>query len=74
MWITSDGHVTPCCNLHDPRQISLGDAFEDRLEDIWHSRSYSDFRSDYRADKVEACRSCPVHYGQFKTYTYSAKE
>ncbi len=74
MWITSDGHVTPCCNLHDPRQISLGDAFENRIEDIWHGQQYSEFRSDYRADKVDACRSCPVHYGQFKTYTYSYEE
>jgi len=70
MWITSDGHVTPCCNLHDPRQISLGDAFKNRVADIWLSPEYEDFRAKYRADKVEACRSCPVHYGQFKTYTY----
>lgn len=69
MWITSDGHVTPCCNLHDPRQISLGNAFEDRLMDIWLGPSYREFRDDYRAEKVAACRSCPVHYGQFKTYT-----
>jgi radical SAM protein with 4Fe4S-binding SPASM domain len=71
MWITSDGNATPCCNLHDPRQISLGDAFENRLEDIWLGRDYEDFRANYRANKVDACRSCPVHYGQFKTYTYS---
>lgn len=71
MWITSDGNVTPCCNLHDPRQITLGHAFEKSLEDIWLGPDYRAFRTRYRADKVDACRSCPVHYGQFKTYTYS---
>jgi MoaA/NifB/PqqE/SkfB family radical SAM enzyme len=69
-WITADGAVTPCCNLHDPRQIRLGDAFRDRLDEIWLGPSYEEFRADYRANSVEACRSCPVHYGQFKSYRY----
>jgi MoaA/NifB/PqqE/SkfB family radical SAM enzyme len=69
-WITADGAVTPCCNLHDPRQINFGDAFRDRLEDIWLGSSYADFRARYRENQVDACRSCPVHYGQFKSYRY----
>lgn len=69
-WITSDGHVTPCCNLHDPRQISFGNAFEKPLADIWLGEAYQTFRAEYRADRVEECRRCPVHYGRFKTYTY----
>ena len=71
-WITADGVVTPCCNLHDPRQINFGNAFRDRLEEIWLGPSYTEFRERYRADTVDACRTCPVHYGQFKSYRYQA--
>lgn len=73
-WITADGAVTPCCNLHDPRQIRFGDAFRDRLDQIWLGPEYEEFRARYRADAVDACRSCPVHYGQFKSYRYEATE
>lgn len=73
-WITADGHVTPCCNLHDPRQISLGNAFERPLDEIWLGEAYRKFREDYRADRVDACRKCPVHYGRFKTYAYTSEK
>jgi len=69
-WITADGHVTPCCNLHDPRQISFGNAFEKPLGDIWLGEEYDAFRARYRANEVAECRRCPVHYGRFKTYAY----
>ncbi len=69
-WITADGHVTPCCNLHDPRQISFGNAFEKSLQEIWLGEAYQAFRAQYRANQVDACRKCPVHYGRFKTYAY----
>lgn len=71
-WITADGHVTPCCNLHDPRQVSLGNAFEGGLDEIWLGERYQAFRREYRCDNIEACRSCPIHYGKFKTYTYES--
>jgi len=71
-WITADGVVTPCCNLHDPRQINFGNAFRDRLEEIWLGPSYTEFRERYRADAVDACKTCPVHFGQFKSYRYQA--
>ena len=69
-WITAAGDVTPCCNLHDPRHIRFGDAFREPLASIWRGRAYADFRARYRADAVAACRTCPVHYGQFKSYRY----
>lgn len=69
-WITANGHVTPCCNLHDPRQLSLGNAFVRPLQSIWLGEDYQNFRARYQAGKVEACQSCPVHYGRFKTYSY----
>jgi MoaA/NifB/PqqE/SkfB family radical SAM enzyme len=71
-WITADGAVTPCCNLHDPRQINFGNAFRDRLDQIWLGASYTEFRERYRENAIEACRSCPVNYGQFKSYRYQA--
>jgi radical SAM protein with 4Fe4S-binding SPASM domain len=66
--------VTPCCNLHDPRQLSFGNAFERPLDEIWLGEAYQKFRADYRADRVDACRKCPVHYGRFKTYAYKSEE
>jgi len=70
IWITADGHVTPCCNLHDPRQVTLGNAFERPVSEIWLGDSYRNFRDKYRCNEVEACRTCPINYGQFKSYTY----
>jgi MoaA/NifB/PqqE/SkfB family radical SAM enzyme len=70
IWITADGHATPCCNLHDPRQVSFGNVFERPLDEVWLGERYRDFRRRYRADQVDWCRSCPVHYGRFKSYTY----
>ncbi len=69
-WITAAGEVTPCCNLHDSRQIRFGNAFTEPLAAIWLNEAYGEFRKTYRAGGTAACRSCPVHYGQFKTYTY----
>jgi len=69
-WITSDGHVTPCCNLHDPRHISFGNAFAAPLDEIWLGERYQAFRDRYRANDVPECRACAVHYGLFKTYAY----
>ena len=69
-WITADGEVTPCCNLHDPRQVRFGNAFRERLDRIWLSEAYQDFRARYRRNAVPECRSCPVNYGRFKMYPY----
>jgi radical SAM protein with 4Fe4S-binding SPASM domain len=69
-WITADGEVTPCCNLHDPRQIRFGNAFTEPLATVWLNDAYREFRVRYRADAVTACHTCPVHWGRFKSYTY----
>jgi radical SAM protein with 4Fe4S-binding SPASM domain len=71
-WITAGGEMTPCCNLHDPRQISFGNAFRTPVAKLWLNRDYQEFRRRYRQNAVEACRSCPVHLGQFKSYAYQA--
>jgi MoaA/NifB/PqqE/SkfB family radical SAM enzyme len=70
IWITAAGQVTPCCNLHDPRQVTLGNAFERPLGEIWLGEAYGSFRERYRRNEIEACRTCPINYGQFKAYTY----
>ena len=69
-WITASGDVTPCCNLHDPRQIRLGNAFQAPLDSIWLGEDYERFRGRYRADTVAECQTCPVHCGRFKSYPY----
>lgn len=72
-WITAAGDVTPCCNLHDPRQIRLGDAFRDGLDTIWLGPAYAAFRARYRNNTVDACHTCPVNYGLFKSYRYGRR-
>lgn len=70
IWITADGHATPCCNIHDHRQMDLGNVFEQPLEYVWLADKYTQFRADYQRNDVTICQSCPVNYGVFKTYTY----
>ncbi|PYR75143.1 MAG: hypothetical protein DMF87_21130 [Acidobacteria bacterium] len=70
IWITADGHVTPCCNLHDPRQLTLGTVFGRPVGEVWLGPQYESFREKYRRNEVDACQTCPINYGQFKSYTY----
>lgn len=67
MWITSNGRVAPCFNLHDPRDTRLGLALKESLPDIWGGAKFEKFRKQYRCGEVEACKTCPGHYGAFFT-------
>jgi|GEM_PF-6791736 len=70
IWITANGYITPCCNMHNYNEINFGTAFSNDIYSLWLSESYKNFRIDYLLDKVNACQTCPMHYGNFKTYKY----
>lgn len=63
MWhscvITWDGKVVPCCFDKDAHYV-LGEASKERFDEIWHSRSYNDFRKMLLGSRteIEMCKNC----------------
>ncbi len=63
-YVTYDGYVTPCCNLADPRDINLGNLFEESFNEIWNSPKLRDFRSRLASNNPpEVCKTCPMFTG-----------
>lgn len=59
VYVTAEGHVTPCCNCPDARILSFGNIFKKPFREIWNGREYKVFRKALRADKPSICRLCP---------------
>jgi radical SAM protein with 4Fe4S-binding SPASM domain len=58
-YVTVEGHVTPCCNYGDSRELKLGDVHERSGREIWNDEPYRDFRRRLLAgDLPDKCRSC----------------
>ena len=58
-YVTVEGHVTPCCNYFDSRELSLGNAFEQSGAEIWNGPAYREFRKRILAgDLPDKCRTC----------------
>ena len=57
-FVTSDGYVTPCCGMMDPRQFNLGNINEQGFGDIWRGPAYRELRRRILAnDLPPACRA-----------------
>jgi radical SAM protein with 4Fe4S-binding SPASM domain len=58
-YVTAEGHVTPCCNYADSRELCLGDVHEKSGAEIWNDAPYREFRrrlmSGDLPDKCERC-------------------
>ncbi len=58
-YVTVEGHVTPCCNYFDERELSLGNVFEQSGEEIWNGEPYKRFRREllngHLPSKCETC-------------------
>jgi len=57
--INSDGNIVPCCcDYFSIRK--MGDAFNDKVRDIWNSRKYVEFRRAIKENinVVEICSDC----------------
>jgi radical SAM protein with 4Fe4S-binding SPASM domain len=57
--ITSDGLVVPCC--FDKRaRFPMGRTSDEKLEEIWKSRKYQDFRKKVLSDRksISICTNC----------------
>lgn len=66
IYITYQGHVTPCCMVPTSDRIMLGDGASDSLEEIWNGKSYEDFRRRLASKRPpEMCCECAILMGTF---------
>lgn len=70
IWITANGYITPCCNIHNPKEITLGNVFNKNIYECWLNDKYNEFRKNYLSNNINPCTTCPIHYDNFKTYKY----
>lgn len=69
-WITTEGYVTPCCNIPDPRILNFGNLNDKSFQEIWDSKQYSVFRDALKNDNPPAiCKDCIIFRGEFKDYS-----
>ncbi len=52
-YVSREGNVTPCCLLP---QAKMGNMLDQKIEDIWQSGTFDDFRENYR----DTCGSCDL--------------
>jgi radical SAM protein with 4Fe4S-binding SPASM domain len=62
-YVTANGNVLPCCVspwvARDYARLILGNAFDERLEEIWNGARYQQFRTDFEsATPPDPCRGC----------------
>ena len=62
-YVTANGNVLPCCVspwvARDYAGLILGNAFDERLEEIWNGARYQKFRTDFEsATPPDPCRGC----------------
>ena len=62
-YVTANGNVLPCCVspwvAKDYSGIVLGNAFEQRFDQIWNGDRYQRFRADFESDTPpDPCRGC----------------
>ena len=67
MYITANGNVLPCCispfATVDYSSITLGNVFENSLEDIWSGSKYENFRQQHQSEAPpKSCRGCGVQW------------
>lgn len=62
------GEVIPCCSMNEANRreqqkaTSMGNIFEDSLEDIWNGPRYRELRESLRAGRFpECCRGCCLY-------------
>ncbi len=59
IYISAEGEVVPCCQIADPRVMSMGNILKEPLEHIWWGERYMAFRRHLLADQLPAtCESC----------------
>ncbi|MEO0651052.1 MAG: SPASM domain-containing protein, partial [Planctomycetota bacterium] len=58
-YVTVEGHVTPCCNYADSRELNLGSIHEQSGAEIWNGDAYTEFRRRlWNGDLPDKCKTC----------------
>ena len=66
IYITYQGHVTPCCMVPTSDRIMLGNAASDSLDEIWNGEPYQEFRRKLASrHPPEMCCECAILMGTF---------
>ena len=61
IYITWDGHITPCCKILDYRKPYFGNILKEYFWKIWNSESYQIYRKLLRKRKAPAnCQGCSM--------------
>jgi MoaA/NifB/PqqE/SkfB family radical SAM enzyme len=66
-FIFATGHIIPCCACNErnerdiQKETSMGNLFENTLEEIWHGQKYKDYRKKlYSGQVATVCEPCPI--------------
>lgn len=65
--VTAEGFVTPCCTIHNPSILNMGNIFETPFEQIWNSNKFVSFREGFYKKQPKACVGCPYYKTNVKT-------
>ncbi|MFT5284101.1 MAG: radical SAM protein with 4Fe4S-binding SPASM domain [Planctomycetota bacterium] len=58
-YVTVEGHVTPCCNYLDSREMMMGSIHEKSGDEIWNDEPYREFRKSLLAGNLPTmCQNC----------------
>jgi radical SAM protein with 4Fe4S-binding SPASM domain len=58
-YISSDGHVIPCCVRADPSILNFGNILETPFKQIWNGAEYRELRKSIRDNRIlDYCRDC----------------
>lgn len=55
--VLADGSVIPCCNFYG-RNLKIGNAFEESIEEIWNSEKMKLIREKLRLGTSSTCETC----------------
>ena len=66
-FIFSSGEMIPCCACNEAnnrpmqRKTSMGNLFENTLEEIWHGKKYKELRRNiFTGQTTNCCEPCPI--------------
>ena len=63
-YVNTEGKVTPCCMIPDPKVLELGNINNFHFKDIWNSENYQKFREDIKNNNIrDFCKNC---YKEFR--------
>jgi len=58
IYVTVDGHVTPCIFAYYPEKMQFGNLFTQDFNSIWNSREYREFRRTFPKQRPLFCQLC----------------